>query len=119
MRHENLEVWKLSMDLSVECYKFTKTLPDSEKIGLISQIERCSVSIPSNLAEGANKGTNKEFFRSINIALGSLAELRTQLLLCHRLEYFKEPYKYFDLFNKTEELVKMMVGLKNSLKSSL
>ena len=81
MTHKDLEVWKKSMDLVADVYKLMKQLPESEKYGLIFQIKRSSISIPSNIAEGAGRASTKEFIRFLDIATGSLGELETQLLL--------------------------------------
>ncbi len=84
-RHHQLSVWKKSMELAEEVYSLSNQLPREEQFGLISQLRRCSVSIPSNIAEGVSRHSDKEFLRFLNIAKGSLAELETQLLLCARL----------------------------------
>ena len=75
MTHKDLEVWKKSMDLVEDVYKLMKQLPESEKYGLISQIKRSSISIPSNIAEGAGRASTKEFIRYLDVATGSLSEL--------------------------------------------
>ena len=75
------------MDLSVEIYKLTRSLPDSENFGLCSQMKRAVVSIPSNIAEGHTRQSKKEFIHFLRIAQGSNSELETQLLLCERLLY--------------------------------
>jgi four helix bundle protein len=77
--HNDLKVYQVSMDLVVEVYKLTADFPDSEKFGLTSQIRRCSVSIPSNIAEGAARESKKEFKRFLFISLGSATELATQI----------------------------------------
>ncbi|MFC1859599.1 four helix bundle protein [Thermodesulfobacteriota bacterium] len=79
--HEKLEVWQRSMDLAVEIYRVTETFPKEEVYSLTSQIRRCAVSIPSNVAEGAARNSRKEFARFLYIALGSAAELATQSTL--------------------------------------
>ena len=79
--HKDLDVWKKSMDLVEDVYRLTKSFPDAEKYGLTNQIRRCAVSISSNIAEGAARKTDKEFVKFCYIALGSLSELETQLLL--------------------------------------
>ena len=83
MRHNfrELEVWKESFHLVKEIYIMTSNLPDSEKFGLLSQIRRCAVSIPSNIAEGSGRTTDKDFLNFLSIALSSAYELETQLLL--------------------------------------
>lgn len=83
--HKNLEAWKASMDLVEEIYKLTSSFPTEEKFGLVSQMRRAAVSVPSNIAEGAANRTTGQFINFLTIALGSLAELDTQLAICHRL----------------------------------
>ncbi len=68
-------------------YEFTSKLPDSEKYGLISQMNRCCVSIPSNIAEGCSKDSQKDFIRYLQISLGSAFELETQLEICKEIGY--------------------------------
>ena len=78
---EDLKIWNKSIDLAKAVYLVSKDLPADEKYGLTSQIKRSAVSIPSNIAEGAGRSTNKEFRHFISIANGSAYELHTQLLL--------------------------------------
>lgn len=85
-----LDIWIDSRDLVKEIYKVTSTLPESEKFGLISQMNRCSISIPSNIAEGSSKDSQKDFIRFLQISLGSSYELETQLILCSDLHFAKE-----------------------------
>ena len=85
-----LEVWKQAMALSKRVYLSTKQFPAEEKFGITSQIQRASVSIASNIAEGAGRGTNKDFVHFLNIALGSAFELETQILLSKELNYIDE-----------------------------
>lgn len=80
-----LEIWKRSMQLVKSVYGTTSTLPDSEKFGLISQMNRCAVSIPSNIAEGSGRTSNKDFIRFLKNSISSSYELETQLLLCQDL----------------------------------
>lgn len=87
--HKDLDVWKESMKLVMEVYKLTKIFPKDEIYTLVSQIRRSAISIPSNIAEGAARNSQKEFIQFLYIALGSLAELETQLLLAKDLEYIK------------------------------
>lgn len=88
--YKELNIWKKGMQLVEEIYFLTKKLPDDEKFGLISQIKRCSVSIPSNIAEGAGRNSNKEFTRFLSIANGSTTELETQLILIVNLKFAPE-----------------------------
>jgi four helix bundle protein len=80
-----LEVWHEGLDLAEVMYGVTRTLPDSERFGLSGQIRRASVSVSSNIAEGASRGTPKEMARFLRNAMGSLSELETQIELCARL----------------------------------
>ncbi|MHB1178760.1 MAG: four helix bundle protein [Daejeonella sp.] len=77
----NLTIWLNAMILAKEVYFTTSTYPKEEKYGLVSQINRCCVSVPSNIAEGSSRSSNKEFSHFIKISLGSLFELETQLIL--------------------------------------
>ena len=116
MTHKDLEVWKKSMDLVEDVYKLMKQLPESEKYGLISQMKRSSISIPSNIAEGAGRASTKEFIRFLDIATGSLSELETQLLLVQRLGFSNN---ILSLEEKINSIGKMLYGLKLSLKKKI
>ena len=85
----DLEIWKNSIELVKEIYKLTIDLPNAEKFGLISQMNRCSISIPSNIAEGCSKDSQKDFIRFLQISLGSAFELETQLEICIELGFIK------------------------------
>ena len=87
MHHKDLEVWKLSMSMVMKVYKLTKNFPEHEKFALTSQICRSAISIPSNIAEGCGRGSDKDTLRFLDIALGSSAELETQLLIAQSLDY--------------------------------
>lgn len=78
---DDLKIWQKSMELTKLVYEFVAYLPSDEKYGLISQIKRSSISIPSNIAEGAGRNSNKEFKHFLSIANGSTYELQTQLIL--------------------------------------
>ena len=80
-----LEIWKLSMDLVKKVYSSASNLPDSEKFGLINQMQRCAISIPSNIAEGSGRNSDKEFAHFLRIAISSSYELETQLILSNEL----------------------------------
>lgn len=88
--HHKLEVWKISIDLVADIYRLTRTFPSTERFGLISQMRRTSVSIASNIAEGAGKGGQKEFSRYLLISRGALCELETQLRIAVRLGLVSE-----------------------------
>jgi four helix bundle protein len=83
--YKDLDIWKKGMELSEIIYDITKQFPSEEKYGLVSQMRRCAVSFPSNVAEGSARNSYKEFIQFLYIALGSLSELETQLILAKRL----------------------------------
>jgi len=112
-RHRKLSVWQKAIELTEHIYMFTQLLPDDERFGLTSQMRRCSVSIPSNIAEGASRHSDKEFLRFLNISKGSLAELETQLILCSRL------YKLNWNFNETFQCIETVFALNEALRSRL
>ena len=85
--HKELDVWKLAIDFVVDIYQITKKFPKDERYGLISQMRRSAVSIPSNIAEGAARRTDKENIQFLHISLGSISELETQLIIANRLDY--------------------------------
>jgi four helix bundle protein len=118
-QYKNLKVWQKSFDLVIEIYKKTGNFPDKERFGLTTQINRCAVSIASNIAEGAGRNSPKEFNNFLGITLGSSCELETQLMIAHKLDYIKEK-DLKELIGPIEEIQKMIVGLqKNVLKTSL
>jgi|AntAceMinimDraft_16_1070373.scaffolds.fasta_scaffold451022_1 four helix bundle protein len=85
--HKDLDAWRKSLDLVEMVYKVTKEFPKEELYGLTNQLRRAAVSIPSNIAEGAGRGSKKEFIQFLHIALGSLSEVETQLIIAKRLGY--------------------------------
>ncbi|NIK92515.1 four helix bundle protein [Mangrovimonas sp. CR14] len=113
MDHKDLDVWKKSMDLVVEVYAWTSGLPDSEKFGLMSQMRRAAVSIPSNIAEGSARKGDKELMQFLNIALGSVSELETQYLVVLRLQLLKENEIIEALFVSVKKLI---LGYRNYLR---
>ena len=78
---KDLRVWQKSIQLTTDIYKLLASFPTDEKFGLISQLKRSAVSVPSNIAEGAGRNSNKEFNHFLSISLGSLFELKTQLII--------------------------------------
>lgn len=112
-RYQELDVWKKSMDLSESVYLLSEKFPSDEKFGLTSQIRRAAVSVPSNIAEGAGRNSNGEFRQFLGIAIGSLFELETQLLLALRFNYLQEINKELE---SIDSLRKMLFGLQRSLK---
>jgi len=88
--YKELEVWKKGIEL-VDCvYKITASFPNNERFGLVVQMQRSAVSIPSNIAEGFARQYTKEYIQFIYIALGSCAELETQSIIAHRRGYISE-----------------------------
>ncbi|MBP9850897.1 MAG: four helix bundle protein [Candidatus Peribacteraceae bacterium] len=85
--HKQLIVWQKGMDVVTMIYSFTKSFPKEELFGLVSQMRRSAVSIPCNISEGRKRGTEKDYRHFLLIALGSAAELETQLEICRRLQY--------------------------------
>ncbi len=85
--HEDLDVWKLSMDLVEEVYRLTKKFPSEEKFGLTDQLRRAAVSVPSNIAEGAARQSDKDNIRFLHYSLGSITEIETQLIISNRLGF--------------------------------
>ena len=111
---KKLDIWMKSIDLVTEIYKITNTFPSIERFGLISQMQRSAVSIPSNIAEGSAKSSNKDFGRFLEISIGSSFELETELLLGFNLNYIDSDI-YNDLQSKISEIQKMIIGFKNKL----
>jgi four helix bundle protein len=109
-----LEIWKKGMTIAKLVYSLTSKLPQKEQYGLVSQMNRCSVSIPSNIAEGCSRNSDIELKRFIEIAMGSAFELETQLLLT------KEIYQTVDeaLFAELNQLQKMMNAYHSKLKAT-
>ena len=112
MNHKDLDVWKRSMDLVEEIYKITAEFPSSEIYGLTNQLRRAAVSIPSNIAEGASRKGDKELLYFINVAIGSIAEIETQLIIAIRLKYINEENK---IFESVIDVRKLLLGFRNYL----
>lgn len=89
-KFKDLKIWQDSINLAVDIYKLTKLFPTEEKFGLVSQINRCVISISSNIAEGAGRNNPKEFRQFLGIALGSACELESQLVVSQKLDFISE-----------------------------
>lgn len=114
MIYKDLRVWQLSRNLVKEIYEITKNFPVEERYGLQSQIRRCAVSIPSNLAEGNARNSKDQYKYHVNVARGSLAELETQIYLSFDLGFISEEI-HIQLLGMTDEIDRMIYGLLKSL----
>ena len=110
----NLQIWQKGMDVAQATYQMCENIPNYERYGLISQMQRAAVSIPSNIAEGAGRATDKEFSHFVAIAIGSAFELYTQVLLAERIGYIDIITKD-ELISQISELQRMLVGYKKKL----
>jgi four helix bundle protein len=111
--YEKLRVWQEAVSYTKHIYGVTATFPKAEAFGLTSQMRRSAVSIASNIAEGASRNSPKEFAHFISIALGSLAELDTQILIADGL--YIDNKTCLELRLTIENLRKMMMGLRTRL----
>ncbi len=105
--YEKLKIWEESIDLAVNIFRMTKKLPEDEKFGLTSQMRRAGYSVPSNIAEGAGRNTDKSFNSFLNISQGSLGELHTQTIICERVGYLKK--------EEADELITEIKKIKNGI----
>jgi len=112
---KNLEIWKRSRYFCSKIYAVTSNFPDNEKFGITNQLRRASVSIPSNIAEGSSRASNKDFSRFLEIAIGSAYEIETQLLISSDLN-FLEFETLETLLNELEEIIKMISKFRSTLK---
>lgn len=107
MAFRKLVVWQRGMEMVKEAYRLTSQIPSEEKFGLVSQMRRAAVSVPSNIAEGYKRGGDKELKQFLLIARGSLAELQTQTILAQELFKLRESGK---LVSMIEEVQKLLEG---------
>jgi four helix bundle protein len=112
---KKLKIWSESMELVSESYKITRTFPKYETYGLISQMNRCAVSIPSNISEGSSKSSNKHFANYLEHSLGSAFEWETQLNVAFNEDYISED-KFEELEDKIKQIQKMITSFKSGLK---
>ncbi len=110
---EKLDVWKNAIDFAEVIYKITEKFPDGEKFGLVSQLRRAAVSIPSNIAEGSAKQSFKDQSRFTEISFGSLMEVLNQITIALKLKYIKEQ-DYLDIREKIESLSRQLNSFRNS-----
>jgi four helix bundle protein len=112
-KYRELIVWQRAMNLVVLVYRKLELFPKNELYALTDQIRRCSVSVPSNIAEGAGRNSKKEFVQFLHVALGSLYELQTQLEIAERIGYLDNDNVFVD---KIFEIEKMLNSLISSMK---
>ena len=112
--YNNLQIWQQAINLVVEIYQLTNTFPVEEKYGLVSQMHRAAVSIPSNIAEGAGRDSDKEFSHFISISIGSMYELQTQVVLCERLGFIDHT-QCTKIREELDNLQRMAPSFKNKL----
>jgi|AntRauMFilla1563_2_1112583.scaffolds.fasta_scaffold00016_27 four helix bundle protein len=116
MDYKELNVWKESIDLVKLVYEVTQKFPSEEKFGLVSQLRRASVSIPSNIAEGNGRSSDKHYKRFVEMAYGSALELETQLIISVELNFIKENDS---IFKKLEQVKKLLSGFIKYLKKEI
>lgn len=112
--YKELKIWQKAIERSIDIYKLTKEYPETEKYNLSTQMRRSAVSVPSNIAEGSGRNSDKDFDRFLGIAQGSCFELHTQLIISYRLELITEE-EFASLDKKLDELEKMIWGFQKSL----
>ena len=105
--HRDLDVWREGIELVVKVYEIVQKFPNEEKYGLVDQIKRSAISIPSNIAEGAARNSKKEFLQFLHISLGSVSELETQLIIANRLEFLDNE----EIFSLIEKERSKLLGL--------
>jgi four helix bundle protein len=110
----DLRVWQLGMDLVEQIYHLTQIFPSNEMYGLTSQVRRCAVSIPSNIAEGHAREHSKEYLYHLSVAQGSLAELQTQIEIARRLEYLSNDQAQ-QVSEQALSITRQLYSLRNAL----
>ena len=113
MNHKDLDAWKRSVDLVIKIYDITKQFPKEEMFGIVNQMRRSAVSVPSNIAEGCARYSDKDTLRFIDIAFGSIAELETQLIIAEQLGYCESN----ELLDDIDKIEKLLSGLRRHLKN--
>lgn len=113
---KELKVWQKAIELVTETYLVTKGFPKDELFGLVSQIRRCVVSIPSNIAEGCGRKTNKDFSNFLGIALGSCFELETQIIISKNIGYLTNE-QFIILESEIQHIQNMIIKLQTSLEN--
>lgn len=115
--YTDLRVWHLGIDLSVEIYRVTAAFPMDERFGLVSQLRRASVSVPSTIAEGNARNTTADYLRFLRISRGSLAEIKTQLVIATRLGLLTDP-DATTIVARVDELTRRLTALYRAIERS-
>ncbi|HMJ58836.1 MAG TPA: four helix bundle protein [Gemmatimonadales bacterium] len=113
---KDLEVWQRAVELVVESYRITKSFPSEERYGLIAQVRRAAVSVPSNIAEGRGRFGLRSFLYHLSVSSGSLMELETQLVIAERLQYLT-PADAQALMERTAEVRRLLAGMVRALRA--
>ena len=109
--HRGLVAWQKAMELVTEIYRVTRDFPKDELYGLVSQLRRAAVSVPSNLAEGYGRNSRKEFHQFVGVARGSLAEVETQIEIAKNLHYVSQE-SCSELLSRVDEVGRVLTGLR-------
>ncbi|MEJ2061612.1 MAG: four helix bundle protein [Gammaproteobacteria bacterium] len=115
-RHHSLRVWQDAVRLVTTIYRLTENFPPDERYGLVSQMRRSAVSVPSNIAEGAGRGSEKEWLQFLFIARGSMSELETQIMVAENLGYIQSTGR---LFEEIDKLFAQLGALINRIKTRI
>lgn len=114
--HKELKVWQKGIELVKSIYEITKSFPNNEQFGLVSQMRRAAVSIPSNIAEGCGRHSDKQLIHFLYISIGSASELETQTIISLELN-FLEKIKAEQLLEMISEIIRMTSSLIKSIKA--
>ncbi|MBA5628237.1 four helix bundle protein [Moheibacter lacus] len=114
---KELKVWQKAIDLVTETYMVTKSFPKDEIFGLVSQIRRCVVSIPSNIAEGCGRKSKKDFANFLGVALGSSFEFETQIIISKNIGYLSDE-QFLYLESEIQHIQNMVIKLQSSLEKN-
>jgi four helix bundle protein len=116
--HEDLDVWRLAIELTDAVYEYRRSFPTDERFGLVSQLQRAAVSIAANIAEGSARESTKDFLRHLSIAQGSLAEVQTLLVIARR-RHFGTEVENQRIANQGTSVARMLVALRKALHRKL
>jgi len=116
--HRDLEVWREGIALVEGVYNLTKNFPDDEKFGLTSQLKRAAISVPSNIAEGAARNSDKEFLQFLYIAQGSIVEIETHLIIAEKLRFISAKQN-IEAEQQRNKVARLLFGLIRSIRAKL